>query len=247
MIRLHRIASPVALSPGVVKQLTDDYIVTGKSVWNRDDIKRTLFLIGRGKCAYCESKLGREAVYLEVEHFQHKKKSPHLVVEWTNLLPACRRCNGTKSDHDVEAEPIVNPFLEDPRSHFNFRRYRLRAKSVIGKKTIDVLDLNNHQRAVLARFEVGEAVTELITVCADNLAQFLEKPSSVRRTKVLSTVRRLIAECSADAHYAATSSTVLCTSREFHEIKTALETQALWDAELETLYCNAKELALAEE
>ncbi len=47
------------------------------------------------KCAYCES-LYEIAGYLEVEHYRPKKLYYWLAADWSNLLPACKRCNNGK-------------------------------------------------------------------------------------------------------------------------------------------------------
>lgn len=247
MIRLHRNASPAQLSPTNITRLTVEFTSKGSQVWNRQDIKTTLSIIGNNKCAYCEARLGKEAMYLEVEHFYHKDKFPEDVVKWENLLPACRRCNGNKGDHNVQVEPIVDPFTIEPNAHLIFKRYRLRYKTDLGKKTIEVLDLNNHTRAVLARFEIGEATLELIEVCSTHLERYMEKQTSVRRTKLRSSVRSLLHECQASAPYASTSATVLCSSTEFNDIIQALNLHKLWDEEMENLFQNARALALNEE
>ncbi|NRP86692.1 hypothetical protein GFPCMMHI_02600 [Ensifer adhaerens] len=247
MIRLHRNASPAQLSPTIAKNLTAEFSVNGSHVWNRQDIKATLSFVANNKCAYCEARLGRESMYLEVEHFYHKDEFPDRVVKWENLLPACRRCNGNKGTHNVQDEPIIDPFNIDPKIHLSFKRYRLRHKTDLGKKTIEVLDLNNHARAVLARFEIGEEILKLVETCSTHLEQYIEKKTSVRRTKLLSGVRALLDECQASAAYASTSATVLCSSAEFDDIIEALKLHGLWNEELETLFQNAHALALQEE
>lgn len=45
-----------------------------KSVWNNEHIKSALLLSSHGKCAYCECSLTSESNYMEVEHFEDKKK-----------------------------------------------------------------------------------------------------------------------------------------------------------------------------
>lgn len=247
MIRLYRFATPAKLSPALVSVLTDEFTRTQRAVWNREDIKTTLSDVGHSKCAYCEARLGRESMYMEVEHFRHKLKYPCDVLNWTNLLPACRRCNGTKGPHDVGLEPIINPFVDDPKSHLLIKRYRLRGKTDLGQKTIEVLDLNNHRRAVLARFEVGEATTALIDECCEQLHNFLLTHKPVHRTKLLSRTTALLEECTPPAAYAATSATVVINSKEFRNLVDALRYNDIWSDQLEFLYSTARDLALDEE
>jgi len=72
--------------------------------------------LAHGKCVYCESVL-EVTGYLEVEHYISKTRAPHLAFEWTNLLPACQRCNNAKSDQDHK-NALLKPDDEDPEPYF---------------------------------------------------------------------------------------------------------------------------------
>src|SRR5437868_15151041 len=93
MIRLTRPPSPAELTQQVQQELTALFKADGKVVWDRGFIKDTLRLMSSGKCSYCECSLGEESKYLEVEHFADKHSYPDQVVDWLNLLPACKHCN----------------------------------------------------------------------------------------------------------------------------------------------------------
>ncbi len=68
------------------------------------------------KCAFCESELKND--FGEIEHYRPKNRSETeakncdkrnsyywLAFSWDNLLPACKRCNGKKSNcFDIEGE-----------------------------------------------------------------------------------------------------------------------------------------------
>jgi uncharacterized protein (TIGR02646 family) len=244
MIRLYRNFTPAYLNPSAVRQMTDEYIRTRKPVWNSEEIKTALLQTSNQKCAFCETVLGRESKYMEVEHFYCKDEFPNLVAAWDNLLPSCRRCNGSKSNHNVSVEPIVNPYGCDPREHFAFTCYRIRPKTDVGKKSIEVLDLNNHRRAVYARFQIGEIINDIVDRCMERLELFLSKPTAVRRSKLISVVRALLDECQPTAAYAATSATILHNSDEYRNLVSTLRAQSLWDDELHGLHEASRELVL---
>lgn len=109
------------------------------------EIKEALVESSSGKCAFCEC-IPSEGGNVEVEHFKPKSKYPNFTFEWENLLPACRRCNGSKDDHDTELEPIVNPYLQNPSDFFLYES--LSIKPIIGEnyevavRTIEVCGLN---------------------------------------------------------------------------------------------------------
>lgn len=49
-------------------------------------------------------------------------------MDWKNLLPICKRCNGLKRDHDTKLVPIINPKLIDPREHLTIKKFRFFSK-----------------------------------------------------------------------------------------------------------------------
>jgi len=115
MIKLDRTPKPVELTAELQVTLTDEFKSTGKSVWNVDFIKKGLLVFSNDKCCYCEANINEESKYLEVEHFHHKDTYKDEVLEWENLLPSCKKCNGTKNDHDTKLEPIIDPSKIDPK------------------------------------------------------------------------------------------------------------------------------------
>lgn len=109
------------------------------------EIKEALVESSSGKCAFCEC-IPSEGGNVEIEHFKPKSKYPKFTFEWENLLPACRRCNGSKDDHDTEAEPIIDPYSQNPADFFFYES--LNIKPLIGEnyevasRTIEVCGLN---------------------------------------------------------------------------------------------------------
>ncbi|WCM53366.1 HNH endonuclease [Pseudomonas sp. WJP1] len=113
--------------------------------YRHSEIKAALIESSYGKCAFCEC-VPSEGGNVEVEHFKPKSKHPNSTFEWENLLPACRRCNGSKDDHDTESEPIVNPYIQDPSDFFFYESLNIKpltgANYKIASRTIEVCGLN---------------------------------------------------------------------------------------------------------
>lgn len=115
------------------------------SIWS--ELKRHLFELFDGKCAYCESKVLHVSSG-DVEHYR-PKKSPEEAEEhpgyyWLayherNLLPACEKCNrarakmrhfpivtedsraGSPDDKLSDEERILlNPYEDEPKEHLCF-------------------------------------------------------------------------------------------------------------------------------
>ena len=65
-----------------------------------DPIKKDLYDLYHNKCGFCETKLTDFDMEnkFTVEHFRPKAYYYWLGAEWTNLFPACQKCNGNKKD-----------------------------------------------------------------------------------------------------------------------------------------------------
>jgi hypothetical protein len=169
---------------------------------------------------------------MEVEHFLDKDTFPNDVVKWQNLLPACKRCNGSKSGHNVVNEPIVNPYESDPRDHFKFRLYRFRAKTDAGLETIGVVDLNNSDRAVLVRFEIGERLHETLLKARERLETYKINLATRTKNLLIGTIKNLLKESQHYSEYAATTATILHSDAEYTHIKSELIRLGFWNQEL---------------
>ncbi|GAA4440224.1 hypothetical protein GCM10023091_23540 [Ravibacter arvi] len=236
MIKIERNITPIQLTPTFVASQTAEFIANRTNVWNIDWLKESLLDLSNGKCAYCECDLKEESKYMEVEHFEDKDSNPNKVMEWDNLLPSCKRCNGSKSTHDVITDPIINPFINYPSTHLKFRLYRFKDKDTKGKSTIDVVDLNNTERAVKKRFEVGEALEKTIEKAMERLEGFEANKIIQRRNKLKNIVEDILLECQCDSIYTATCSTILHSNDTYSEIKTRMATHGLWDDHLDGLH-----------
>lgn len=237
MIKLIRGNKPAELTMTVQKDLTDKYKLDKSSVWKQTYIEEGLLAYSNDKCCYCEAIIDEESKYMEVEHFQHKDSYPDFVVEWDNLLPSCKRCNGTKSSHDVNLEPIIEPTKTDPRLHLRLWNYRLKSPTVIGAMTISTLDLNNQERVVLKRASIGNAICEKTEFLNNLLDEFISGSKSSTRTKnrIVNGTKDLLREGLPKTSYSATTATIIMHDQEFIYLKNKLLSEKLWDQELSDL------------
>ncbi len=244
MIKLEREDKPRYLSVEKVVELTDEFKASKKSVWNNNHIKEPLLRSSYGKCAYCECPLTSESNYMEVEHFEDKNHNPDKVVLWENLLPSCKKCNGSKGTHDVVNEPIVNPYEEDPKDHFSMRLYRFRGKTPKGMSTIEVTNLNHSSRLVLSRFEIGEKIDELVDTSWERFNFCLSQKDTRSRNRLVKVVEGLLEECQPNSDYSASTATNLLSDTKFSELVAAMRSEDLWNQELDSLLQNASVLVL---
>lgn len=244
MIKLERDKTPTKLNPTFVSAQTAEFVANGTNVWNIDWLKEALLDLSYGKCAYCECDLKEEAKYMEVEHFEDKATNPKKVMEWDNLLPSCKRCNGSKSTHNVLIEPIVNPFIDTPSKHVTLRLYRFKSKDIKGRTTIDVVDLNNTERAVKKRFEVGEQLEKTIEKALERLELFEANSIVQRRNKLINIIEDTLLECQKNSIYSATCSTILHSSDIYLEIRQRMLKHGLWNNYLDELHNNSSLLVI---
>jgi len=244
MIKLERENKPDYLSDKKVAQLINDFKTSKAAVWNNDYIKSPLLLSSHGKCAYCECPLTSESNYMEVEHFEDKKHNPDKVVLWDNLLPSCKKCNGSKGMHDVIDDPIINPYIENPKDHLFMRLYRFRGKTKKGTSTIEVTNLNHSSRLVFSRFEIGEKVDELIDTSWERYTTYQEKKNTRTRNRLIKIVEGLLEECQPESDYSASTATTLLLDSKFIELISVMKLEKVWNEELESLMHRASMLVL---
>ncbi len=231
MIHLDRADVPAELDADKVQELTDQFATDQSSVWNTAFIRKPLLDSSHGKCAYCETKVDEESKYMEVDHWRCKRDFAELVVQWSNLVPACKRCNGQKSAWNVEIDGcMINPFDLHPRDHLYMTNYRLRGRDQIGMNTIEALYLNDSDRLVSVRFGIGEAVHNAIEKIRSDLVEYVSDTSSTRRrNKVMRGMEKLFIEASAPSEFCATTATVLLSDPDYGWIRENLVKLNLWD------------------
>ncbi|RSN81520.1 HNH endonuclease [Acinetobacter baumannii] len=238
MIKLQRIEKPSYLTHEKVKALTEKFKSTGKSVWNHEQIKIPLSASSNHKCAYCESDLTEPTTYMEVEHFIPKSLNAELVVSWENLLPSCKRCNGTKNDEDIALNPIINPFDQEPKEEFYFDLFYIFGKSSLGINSVDILNLND-ESLFLKRCKVaGAAKTNLKEIHKD--FSLLEKLNGHNRNRF----RAVLLASQPDRPYSAFVATIVHTTQEYEQIKCRLISEGLWTKELTFLHDTSLNLVL---
>ncbi|MCU0393555.1 MAG: hypothetical protein MUE81_20765 [Thermoflexibacter sp.] len=247
MIRLQFVPPPPELTNEVIASLTAIYKDSEKSVWKQSYIERDLLKISFSKCCYCECKLNEESKYLEVEHFYPKSLFPDLVVVWDNLLPSCKRCNGNKNNHNTQLEPIIHPIKDNPKDYLILKAYRFypKNKSMIGKTTIEVIDLNDRERLVKKRFEIGDKLLEQLENLFNDLQDFENQQiDNLRKERRLKRqLRNLMNECLPQAEYSATTATVLLQSEAYLDIKQKFTNLQWWNLEFEQTESQMKAIA----
>ncbi|AAZ28377.1 HNH endonuclease [Colwellia psychrerythraea] len=244
MIKLERETKPDYLSDEKVFELTESFKATKKSVWNHDHIKIPLLRSSHSKCAYCECPLTSASNYMEVEHFEDKNHYPEKVVLWENLLPSCKKCNGAKGQHDVIGDPIINPYVEDPKNHLSMRLYRFRAKSDKGQSTIEVTQLNSSDRSVFCRYEIGEKISEMIDLGFERWNEYLVRNNTRSKNKLVNLVQGLLNECQPTSSYSASTATNLLTDPKFIELMSLMREADIVSEELDDLILKASTLVL---
>lgn len=245
MIKLERKFTPILLTPSFVQEKTDLYKRTKKNVWNIEWLKESLKELSSGKCAYCECSLLKESNYMEVEHFEDKKHNEDKVLDWDNLLPACKHCNGHKSTHDVIAEPIVNPFVDNPNNHLYFQYFRYKAKDKKGQDTIDVLDLNDGERKLVdVRFEIGDELQKTLEELNCKLRDYNATPTVKLKNKLHGAVHELMRQCLPDSEYSALCATVLHTCVEYEQLKQGMISAGIWTPTFDEYDKRSREIGL---
>ena len=244
MIKVDRNFTPVFFHPNKVAELTQLYKSNKTHVWQNQDVKDACLTLGNNKCVYCEVILNQKSTYLEIDHFKHKDDYPDDVIEWNNLLPACRHCNGTKSDHDVVAEPIINPAVDNPADYIYLKAYRLKGRNPTGVMTVDVLNLNDSEHYVTERCKVGTLIEEWIEKAEEKLKNYLASPIPARKRELNKIVRALLNQCQKSALFSAVSSARLHDSEEYATIRTTMEALNIWSELFEELHQNSLALRL---
>lgn len=231
MIRLHSVPRPAKLTDDKVKELTERYQREQHPVWNEKFIKDALSELSHGKCCYCECSVSSGGSYLEIEHFHPKSLYPKEVVQWENLLPACKRCNGHKSNHDTKQEPVIHPVQNTPQAHLSLKNYRLYGKTPLGEKTIEVLNLNDRMRLVEKRFEIGDELLMKLENLWCDLSNLAEKHVGRKRKQLID----LMQEGTACYEFSATAATVILQDTNYQKIKHWFIQKNLWNDELVNL------------
>lgn len=247
MIRLIRPDKPQKLAEQEVELTKKFESDKTAAVWKKAFIQAPLLKMTHNKCSYCERLIGKTSGQdVHIDHFKCKDKYPDFVVEWNNLLPSCARCNRNKSNHDTVDQPIINPAEMNPKDYLFISKYRYCSKKAeegsIGRRTLDVLMLNDSDDCCLPRFQLCNALAEKISdlyQLAFDKGDAL-KDDTVSKNKVLNGCRKLLEKCLPTAEYSAFMATSLHTDDNFLALKDVLVKQNLWDEDLMKLFDDSK-------
>lgn len=247
MIKVVRTDRPSYLTEPTKVALTAHFADTGEPVWNNKDIRQSLLKMSHEKCAFCEVNIGEESKYLEVEHFLFKKGYPHLVVEWFNLLPSCKRCNLKKGTYDALKEGmIVDPSLDYPKLHLRMINYRIYGKSNIGVHTEQELGLNDTKRLILPRMKIGDAVAQALNQARSDMSDYLKgKMTNRQKGKVVRGVTNALGEALPDSTFSATVATVIDTNPDYDWLRKTLIGLGWWTETLADLDSRMRAASLA--
>lgn len=248
MIGLIRPPAPAILTPAFIAAGVARYARDGSSVWNVDDLKTALSQMSEGKCAYCEVRLGEGPAYLEVEHFYAKTHHPGRVLDWANLLPACRRCNGKKGDWDVAlpGQMIVDPVLTAPKSHIRLdEAYRPIGLTPEGETAILEIALDDIGRLGVMRYKIGETFKRKLEDLHDRYTALAAAAAPRQRRQTIRKIKDALAKCRSGEPFSAVLATVLLRSPNYVALKGAMTAAGEWDAELQASDAIAAAAALA--
>ena len=155
-------------------------------------------------------------------------------MSWENLLPACKKCNTTKGNHDTKTEPIINPFVDNPKDYLYIQNYRYRPlnNNQLGRTTIDVLALNDDECFGDRRYEIGKGICAILEDIYDDKEKMLNPKL---QNKYLKKIKKLLSKGSRKKEYSALVSTIILSDESFQYIENLLKENSLWDDEFEEL------------
>jgi len=133
-----------------------------KTKYNKDPIKRALDEMYGDFCCYCESRI-TVAGFRRIEHLKPRAKFPEECYSWDNLHYACEVCNSNKTDEWDYTYPIIDPCIDTPTNHLEFRDHLIfpRGNDLRGKTTIEHTELNRNELAD-ARLMIFSLILDII-------------------------------------------------------------------------------------
>ncbi|QBN17497.1 hypothetical protein [Flavobacterium nackdongense] len=143
-------------------------------------------------------------------------------------------------------EPIIDPSSIDPKNHLKYWRYRIKGSDDIGKLTVSVLNLNDQDRLVKKRFEIGNAIQVKLEQLNELTEDYINgvQTSTRRKNRIINGIKDLMKEGLPNSIYSATSATVILTDTEYDALKIKLTLLNFWDAELSQLEIDLNKTAL---
>jgi hypothetical protein len=99
---------------------------------------------------------------VRVLHIIPVSERPDLFVAWHNLTFVCTECNYRKGAYHSEAQPIVNPYIDEPSEHLWFCGPLVFDKDDKGLRTRELLELSSRGDLVEKRSEAIERINLLV-------------------------------------------------------------------------------------
>jgi len=246
MIFLNRQECPTELINNKVR-LTQEFIDSDKKtpVYRQTYIREALLKMTNNKCSYCEMTLVEEGKRMHIEHFHHKNEYPDEVVEWSNLLASCNRCNENKSVHDTYNEPIIDPTKDLPNRLLMFNSGRFYPRKDIGatevkiaQDTIEVLQLNNSYELVIPRFKKCEVLiskAEDTIVLLDHYLELTRK-TIISKNRALTKLNELMILLSDNDEYSAILATEIIKYPRLEELIDKSKSVGIWKDEFNNIF-----------
>jgi hypothetical protein len=126
--------------------------------------RRTVRIRASHCCEYC--RLPQSATPFATFHVEHILAQQHVIDDSiANLALSCPDCNRYKGPNlttiDIESQrivPLFHPRLDQWEEHFEFQGALIVAKTVIGRATIRLLEMNSIERVEMRQtlLDVGE-------------------------------------------------------------------------------------------
>ncbi|HCR0226929.1 uncharacterized protein (TIGR02646 family) [Pantoea sp. AN62] len=244
MIKLERNFIPEFFSRENISELTNKFKKDGTPVWHHPEVKEACLALGNGKCAFCEVILEEASTYNEVEHFKDKNSYPDDVIQWENILPSCRHCNGSKQSHDVVLDPIINPCHDVPSVNLYMRGYRIKGQTPLGEMTITTLNFNHREHKFIPRCKAGEVIESSLEDALEKLEWYLLSPTTRRKNILQNMVEAILGECQKTAQFSAVSATMLHDSEDYDRLRTNMQRHDLWTDYMQGLHIDSQDLRL---
>ena len=139
---------------------------------------------------------------------------------------------------------VLYPYIDEPKEHLKLKFYRLKKKTDKGQDSITVCGLNNTERVVSVRLEIGEKLNKLIISAKDKYDLYIYEKILERKNNFINIIKDLLRECQPTASYSATTSTILHSSETFNDLVQKMKDEELWDDKHEELYQKSLDLVL---
>lgn len=200
------------------------------------------------KCAYCETLLSEESKYMEVEHYRPKNIYPDLVVEWTNLLPSCKGCNGKKSDYDTGIFDFVHPVDDNPKDHLTIHLSKpttfVRGIDEKGKHFVRQIGLNDYDRLRKPRIKAVYDIIKRLEDIHDLLTHSNLQSNSSSSKKIQRKMTALLSGLHPRSNYSAYKASAILKHSNWQKTYNLMVQNNLWNEYHHRLLSQARQNVL---